>query len=232
MTPLSADNRSERGRRPYCPRLPVLEPRSPPRPAVGSRGRTAGEQVRARGGPLKRTSVLFQLMRVRLPAGHVLRWDGPPQVSEDLRAHLAGRLPLHLVPTTLVALPELPVPRRGRQTARPCPGRGSGPTPRRHTAHDRVAARAHGAMATGAGRRGHRSAPVVLLYEHPTTASLAQTLSQRTATRPARLRHEQAPAHTGRRIRTGLHPPVPHPAGPTLTWGLSPWKTTGTVSRR
>jgi amino acid adenylation domain-containing protein len=55
---------------------------------------------------------------------YVVLYDGGTHVPVDLRAHLSERLPAHLVPAALMALPELPVTRNGKldRDALPDPG--------------------------------------------------------------------------------------------------------------
>jgi hypothetical protein len=153
-------------------------------------------------------------------AGYVVRRDGGTEPPADLRAHLAGRLPFHLVPTSLVALLDLPVTAGGKvdRTAlskppRPAPPAPAPPAPAApapvSTSWERrlcqlwtdvletpgigvddnffdVGGSSY-ALATVHRRLGELyglSVPLVMLYEYPTVATLAQRLAD-AAGRPA-----------------------------------------------
>jgi len=62
-------------------------------------------------------------------AGYVVRRDSGTEVPADLRAHLNGRLPFHLVPASLMTLLDLPVTAGGKvdRTALPKPSRPAAP---------------------------------------------------------------------------------------------------------
>ncbi|MFI8933171.1 amino acid adenylation domain-containing protein [Streptomyces sp. NPDC053474] len=65
--------------------------------------------------------------------GYVVLHDGGTRVPTDLRAHLSERLAAHLLPATLVAVPELPVTRNGKLD------RGALPDPGRHVRREPLA---------------------------------------------------------------------------------------------
>jgi amino acid adenylation domain-containing protein len=142
--------------------------------------------------------------------GYVVLRDGGTHVPTDLRSHLSDRLPTYLVPSTLVAVPELPVTMNGKlnRDALPDPGR---PVRREPLASPRSAMESRllaiwrevldaddvgihdnffdaggtssslAAVLSRINASGPEQIGLLTLFEHPTIAELAAHLTEPTA---------------------------------------------------
>jgi hypothetical protein len=131
-----------------------------------------------------------------------------PRVPDDLRDHLAARLPAYLVPAALVGIDTIPVTANGKADHKalpdPEPVRAGGVAPKGATelllagiwrealglaevgAHDNFFELGGSSLIlSSVHSRLHealdRALPVVTLYEHPTIAALARHLDGRDA---------------------------------------------------
>ncbi|GAA1523376.1 hypothetical protein GCM10009678_00600 [Actinomadura kijaniata] len=183
----------------------------------------------ARGGPADGDRRLVGYVVPRSAGADPAGADpaGADEVPADLLAFLAGRLPVHLVPSALVALAALPMTAGGKvdrsalpeppaatATARPVPAGDD--TERRIAAvwqevldldrvgvHDNFFDLGGNSFALAAAHARLTEAfegplPLVALYEHPTIAALARHL-----TRAPEPRRPDAPAPEAARLRAG-----------------------------